>query len=148
MDFNIRVFARLSNAVIVDNVYYFWMQRNGSAMHQRGYWYSYLMIVTDIYYRNYFEFLDKNKIVSSYCLEWLYWRLLSLKSFAWGTDKAEIATLKCKNVMKETWHSYLYCRRVPLLKRFYIFLLLCLPSVIPHWIKVIRWNIKHKNIWL
>lgn len=148
VDFNIRVFARVNNAVFVDHEYYFWMQRNGSAMHQRGYWYSYLMIVTDIYYRNFNELLDQNKVISSYVLGELYWRLLSLKSFAWGTDKAEIATLKCKNVMKETWHSYLYCRRVPLLKRFYIFLLLCLPSVIPHWIKVIRWNIKHKNIWL
>ena len=142
VDFNIRVFARVNSAVGVDNVYYFWMQRDGSAMHQRDYWYSYLMIVTDIYYRNYNELLDQNKVVSSYVLGALYWRLLSLKSFAWRTDKQEIVSLKCKHVMKETWRSYLCCRRVSLLKRLYIFLLLSLPSVIPHWIKVIRWNIK------
>ena len=144
VDFNIRVFARINNAVFIDNEYYFWMQREDSAMHKRDYWYSYLMMVTDIYYRNYFEILDKNKIVSSHLLESLYWRLLSLKSFAWGrgTDKVEIATLKCKHVMKETWRSYLCCRRVSLLKRLYVFLLLCLPSVIPHWIKIIRFNVK------
>lgn len=142
VDFNIRVFARLSNAVVVDNVYYFWMQRDGSAMHQRDYWYSYLMIVTDIYYRNFNELLDHNKFISSYVLGALYWRLLSLKSFAYGTDKAEVASLKCKHIMKGTWHSYLFCQRVPLLRRLYIFLLLSLPSVIPHCIKVIRWNIK------
>lgn len=143
VDFNIRVFARVNSAVFVDNEYYFWMQREGSAMHQRDHWYSYLMIITDIYYRNYYEILDQNKVVSSYVLESLYWRLLSLKSFAWRTDKAEIVSLKCKNVIKETWLSYLCCRRVSLLKRLYVFLLLCLPSVIPHWIKVIRWNITH-----
>ena len=142
VDFNIRVFARLNNAVFVDNEYYFWMQREGSAMHQRDYWYSYLMNVTDIYYRNYNEILDKNKIISSHLLEALYWRLLSLKSYAWGTDKAEITSLKCKQVMKETWRSYLCCRRVSLLKRLYVFLLLCLPSVISHRIKVIRFDVK------
>ena len=142
VDFNIRVFTLVNNAVFVDNEYYFWMQREGSAMHKKDYWYSYLMIVTDIYYRNYNEILDKNRIVSSHVLISLYWRLLSLKSFAWGTDKAEIASSKCKHVMKETWRSYLCCRRESLLKRIYVLLLLCLPSIIPHWIKIIRWNVK------
>ena len=142
VDFNIRVFARVNYAAFVDNEYYFWMQRDGSAMHQKDYWYSYLTIVTDIYYRNYNEILDKNRILSNHLLVSLYWRLLSLKSFAWGTDKSEIVSLKCKHVIKETWRSYLCCRRVSLYKRIYVFLLLCMPSIIPHWIKVIRWNVK------
>ena len=142
VDFNIRVFALVNYAVFVDNEYYFWMQREGSTMRRKDYWYTYLTIVTDIYYRNYNEILDKNKIVSSHLLGSLYWRLLSLKSYAWGTDKAEIASLKCKQVMKETWRAYLCCRRISLLNRLYVFLLLCMPSVIPHWIKVIRFNVK------
>lgn len=142
VDFNIRVFAKVNSVIFVDNEYYFWMQREDSAMHKRDYWYSYLMNVTDIYYRNYHEILDQNKVVSSYVLGSLYWRLLSLKSFAWRTDKAEIVSQKCKYVIKETWRSYLCCRCVSLLRRLYIFLLLCLPSVIPHWIKVTRWNLK------
>ena len=142
VDYNIRVYTRVNSAVFVDNEYYFWMQREGSTMHQRDYWYSYLMIVTDIYYRNYNELLDQNKVVSSYVLGALYWRLLSLKSFAWRTDKAEIVSMKCKQFIKETCLSYLCCRRVFLLKRLYIFLLLSFPSVIPHWIKVIRCNLK------
>ena len=149
VDFNVRVFARVNNVVFVDNEYYFWMQRDSSAMHQRDYWYSYLMTVTDIYYRNYYEILDKNRIVSDHLLVSLYWRLLSLKSFAWGTDKAEIASSKCRRIMKQTWRSYLCCRRESILKRLYVFLLLCLPSVFSHWIKVIRWNakqIKYRNL--
>lgn len=142
VDFNVRVFSRVNNVAFVDNELYFWMQREGSAMHKRGYWYSYLMIVTDIYYRNYNEILNKNRIVSDHLLVSLYWRLLSLKSFAWGTDKVEIASSKCKRIMKETWRFYLCCRRISLLKRLYVLLLLCLPSIIPHWIKVIRWNVK------
>ena len=148
VDFNIRVFARVNNAVFVDHEYYFWMQRDGSAMHQRDYWYSYLMIVTDIYYRNFNELLDQNKVISSYVLGELYWRLLSLKSFAWHTDKAELASLKCKHIMKETWRSYLCCRRDSLLKRFTFFLLLCLPSAILYRIKTIKWNVKTKIIGL
>lgn len=142
IDFNIRVFTLVNNAVFVESECYFWMQREGSVMHQRDYWYSYLTIVTDIYYRNYNEILDKNRILSNHLLVSLYWRLLSLKSFAWGTDKSEIVSLKCKHIIKETWRSYLCCRRVSLFKRLYIILLLCLPSVISHWIKVIRWNVK------
>jgi glycosyltransferase involved in cell wall biosynthesis len=142
VDFNIRVFALVNYAVFVDNEYYFWMKREDSTMRRKDYWYTYLTIVTDIYYRNYYEILDKNRIVSSHLLASLYWRLLSLKSYAWGTDKAEIASLKCKQVMKETWRSYLCCRRVSLLKRLYVFLLLCLPSVILHRIKVIRFDVK------
>ena len=142
VDFNIRVFARINNAVFIDNEYYFWMQREDSAMHKRDYWYSYLMMVTDIYYRNYFELFDKNSFLCSHLLVSLYWRLLSLKSFAWGTDKAEIASSKCRRIMKQTWRSYLCCRRISLLKRLYVLLLLCLPSIIPYCIKVIRWNVK------
>ena len=142
IDFNIRVFARVNNVAFVDNECYFWIQREGSAMHKRDYWYSYLMIVTDIYYRNYNELLDSNKVVSSFALEKLYFRLLSLKSFAWRTDNAEIVSLKCKHVIKETWRSYLFCRRIFLLKRFTIFLLLCLPSAILYRIKTIKWKVK------
>lgn len=148
VDFNIRVFAKVNSAVFVDNEYYFWMQREGSAMHKRDYWYSYLMAVTDIYYRNFIELFDKNIIISSHVLGSLYWRLLSLKSFAWRTDKEETVSQKCKHIIKETWRSYLCCRRISLLRRLYIFLLLCLPSAILYRIKTIKWNVKTKIIGL
>ena len=142
VDYNSRVYVRLKYAVFVEHELYFWMQRGGSATHKSDYWYSFLMIITDIYYRNYNEILNNNKLVSGHLLQSLYWRLLSLKAFVWGSENEKTVSLKCRRIMRETWYSYLSCKRVSLLMRLYVFTLLCAPSVISHFLMVIRRKIK------
>lgn len=142
VDYNSRVYVRLKYAVFVEHEFYFWMQRRSSATHKSDYWYSFLMVITDIYYRNYNEILNNNKLVSGHLLQSLYWRLLSLKAFVWRSENERTVSIKCRRILRETWYSYLSCKRVPLLKRLYVFTLLCVPSVISHFLMVARRKIK------
>lgn len=142
VDYNSRVYSRLEYAVFVDREFYFWMQRPNSATHKSEYWYSFLMVITDIYYRNYNEILSRNELVSDHLLQSLYWRLLSLRSLTWQTNNEKIVSLKCRKIMKETWKSYLLCRRVSFLKRFYVLALLNIPTVVPHGLMLLRRRIK------
>lgn len=142
VDYNSRVYVRLEYAVFVEHELYFWMQRGSSATHKSDYWYSFLMIITDIYYRNYNEILNNNKLVSGHLLQSLYWRLLSLKAYVWRSENENTVCLKCRCIMRETWYSYLSCNQVSLFMRLYVFTLLCAPSVISHFMMLTRRKIK------
>lgn len=142
VDYNSRVYLYTEYAAFVDCELYFWMQRSNSATHKEDYWYSFLMTITDIYYLNYNEILDKNKLVSGHLLQSLYWRLLSLRAFVWRTDKEKVVTKKCRCVIKETWYDFLSYQRVSFIKRLYVFVLLCVPSGIPHWLMLMRRKLK------
>jgi len=144
VDYNSRIYVRLEYAVFVEHEFYFWMQRKSSATHKSDYWYSFLKVITDIYYRNYNEILNNNKLVSGHLLKSLYWHLLSLKTFVWrwGSENEKTVSIKCRRIMRETWYSYLSCKRVPLLKRLYVFTLLCIPSAISYYLMVARRIVK------
>ncbi len=132
VDFNCRVFQRLEYAVLVDSVLYYWFQRSSSAMHQYDYWRAYLMTVTDIYYRNYTDCSNANKILKGYFLQKLYWRMLSLRTLSWRTEDETIAFQKCRDIIKNTSKFYLTCGRVSLLQRLYVMLLLVSPPFISY----------------
>lgn len=142
VDYNCRVYSRLEYAAFVDQELYFWLQRPNSATHKGDYWYSFLMVITDIYNRNYKEILSENKLVSDHLLQSLYWRLLSLRALVWRTDKEKIVSMKCRNILKESWRSYLSCRYTGLLERLYVFTLLNISPVVPHRLMLIRRKIK------
>ena len=145
VDYNIRVYVRLENVVFVEQELYFWIQRGNSATHKSDYWYSSSMVLIDIYYRNYHEILNKKDFVRDHILQLLYLRLLFFKVYAWRTEKEEVVSLKCRQIMKKTWYSYLSCQRVPFLKRLYVFISLCTPLVIIHWLMPTR-NIVKKFV--
>lgn len=138
VDYNIRVYLRAEYVVFVEQELYFWMQRGNSATHKSDYWYSSNMLITDIYYRNYKELLNKKGFISDHIIQSLYSRLLLFKVFTWRTEKEKDVSLKCRRIIKETWYSYLSCQRIPFFKRLYVIILLCTPSVIIHWLMSVR----------
>ena len=142
VDYNIRVYSRLESAVFVEQELYFWMQRGNSATHLSDYWYYSNMIITDILHRNYKELLNKKGFLGDHLLLALYSRMLSFKVYTWRTGKRKIVSLKCRSVMKDTWCSYLMCRRIGILKRLYVLTVLTVPPV-PQWLIFIRSKIKN-----
>jgi glycosyltransferase involved in cell wall biosynthesis len=142
VDYNCRVYLRLNYVSYVNRELYFWMQRPNSAMHTTGYHLSYLMTVTDIYYRILLENSKDNELIKANLLRLLYWRLLSLKSSAWRTRIENNVTSKCKTILKNTWYSYLSCKRIGLFRRGYVLVLLWAPPVVSHWSMLVRRRIK------
>jgi glycosyltransferase involved in cell wall biosynthesis len=138
VDYNIRVYLRLEYVAFVEQDLYFWMQRGNSATHKSDYWYSANMILTDIYYRNYNELCNKAVIIRDHILKSLYARLLFFKVYAWHTEKEKDVSLKCRQLIKKTWRSYLSCRRIPFFKRLYVLVLLCTPPVLIHKLLPVR----------
>lgn len=129
VDFNFRVYMHLEYAVLIDSELYFWMQRSSSAMHQSNYRPSYLKIVTGICHRNYLECPNDLISLKAYFLRRLYPRLLLLRLYAWDTEERNSAISHCDTCMRDTWRSYLLCKRISLLERVSCMILLkCPPS--------------------
>ena len=129
VDFNLRVYLRLESIVMVDRVLYFWVQRSGSAMKKKDYRINYLMVITDIYHRNFVENRTNMNLLSVFFLRRLYSRMIYLKAHALGTDNKKKAFLQCSAFIKDTRHSYLKCSKIPLLERYGVFALLYNPRI-------------------
>ena len=139
VDFNCRVYLRLESIVLVHRVLYFWVQRSGSAMKKKDYRMNYLMIITDIYHRNYVENRTNMNLLTVFFLRRLYSRMLYLKAYALGTDNQKKAFLQCLKFIKDTRHSYLHCSEIPLLERYGVFALLYNP-------RIRRWYLSSKRL--
>lgn len=139
VDFNCRVYLRLESIVMVHRVLYFWVQRSGSAMKKKDYRMNYLMIITDIYHRNYVENRTNMNLLSVFFLRRLYSRMLYLKAYALGTDYQKKAFLQCLKFIKDTRHSYLHCSEIPQLERYGVFALLYNP-------RIRRWYLSSKRL--
>lgn len=131
VDFNFRVYIRLECAVLIDSELYFWMQRSTSAMHQSNYRFSHLKIITDICHRNFLECPNEQIFMKAYFLQRLYSRLLLLKLCAWYSNEKKGASLHCKTCVRDTWRSYILCKRISLSERLCCMAFLkCSPRVI------------------
>ena len=139
LDYNFRVFLRLKSLVMVDRELYFWVQRSGSATKMGDYWIKRLMIDTDIYHRNFVENRINMSPIPAFYLRRLYIKMLSLKAQALGTDEKAKAFLQCSEFIKDTWHSYLKCSRIPLIERCGVFVLLYIP-------RMARWFLRRKGL--
>ena len=130
VDFNFRVYMHLEYAVLIDSELYFWMQRSNSAMHQSNYRPSYLKIITGICHRNYLECPNDKEMLRAYFLQRLYPRLLLLRLYAWDTEERNNAIKHCDNCVRDTWRSYLLCKKICLFERSAcLFLLKCPPCL-------------------
>ena len=138
-DFNCRVFLRLESIVMVHRVLYFWVQRSGAATKKKDYKMNFLMIITDIYHRNYVENQTNMNVLSAYFLRRLYLRMLYLKEHALGTDNEKKAFLQCSEFIRDTRHSYLNCSKIPLFERCCVFVLLYNP-------RMMRWLLRLKGL--
>lgn len=139
VDFNLRVFMRLENLVMVHRELYFWVQRSGSATKTKDYEITRLMTVTDIFHRNFIENRTNMNLLSVFFLRRLYIRMLSLKECALGTDNKKVAFLQCSEFIRDTWQSYLRCSKIPMLERYGVFVLLYNP-------RMSRWFLRLKRL--
>lgn len=139
VDFNLRVYLRLESIVMVDRVLYFWVQRSGSAMKKKDYRINYLMVITDIYHRNYVENRINMNLLSVFFLRRLYSRMIYLKAHALGTDNKKKAFLQCSEFIKDTRPSYFSCSKIPLLERCGVFVLLYNP-------RLMKWYLSLKKL--
>ena len=129
VDYNFQVYEHLKHAVLIDAELYFWMQRSTSATHQINYRLSHLKIITDICHRNYLECPNNLLFLRAYFLQRLYSRLLLLRHLTWNTEEKESTILHCKNCVRDTWRSYLLCKRISLLERICCLVLLKCPPI-------------------
>ena len=138
LDFNSRVFLRMDTIVMVNRELYFWVQRSGSATKNWNYDLSRLMIETDIYHRNFVENRTNINAITAFYVRRLYILMIYLKVRALGTDNKEKAFLQCSRFVKDTWHSYLKCSKIPLLERCGVLVLLYNPRLMKLYLSMKR----------
>ena len=138
LDFNSRVFLRMDRLVLVDRELYFWVQRLGSATKRKNYDMFRLMIETDIYHRNFVENRTNINAITAFYVRRLYILMIYLKVRALGTDNKEKAFLQCSRFVKDTWHSYLKCSKIPLLERCGVLVLLYNPRLMKLYLSIKR----------
>lgn len=129
VDFNLRVFLRLESIVMIHRELYFWVQRSGSATKKKDYRINYLMVITDIYHRNFVENRTNMNLLSVFFLRRLYSRMIYLKAHALGTDNKKKAFHQCSEFIKDTRQSYLKCSKIPLFERYGVIVLLYNPRI-------------------
>lgn len=111
-DFNLTVLVKGVKAVMVEQVLYYWMQRETSDMHQLDYQLIRAKDDSRIYY-NHLLNLPKNKLMyRRYLLEWLYFWMAEWVYLTLGTEHERETQLECRSMVKKTWKSYLWCKEI------------------------------------
>lgn len=111
-DFNIKVLLNGAKAVLVEQVLYYWMQRETSNMRQSDYQLIRAQCEARIHYNHLVNLPKSLLLYERYLLEWLYRWMAVWESITQGTKHEREVQSECITMVKRTWKSYLLCKEI------------------------------------
>lgn len=138
-DFNFRVFMRVNRAILIRRPLYFYVQRSTSAMKRLDYWDVYQECICRMLIKNLADLPQDKKQYKHYMLDKLYTRMLFYKNRNYGSAKQPEVFQQCREYIRTTQKAYWLCPRIPLYKKFAVFLLLHCP-LLTHWLMKVTKN--------
>lgn len=138
-DYNFRVFLRVNRVVLIRRPMYFWVQRYSSAMKRSDYWDIVLDCMCQMLAKNLADLPQDKKEYEYYLLDKLYTRMLFFKNRNYGSANQQKVFQQCREYIKTTQKAYWFCSRIPLYKKFIVYLLLYCPRL-THWLMRVTKN--------
>ena len=123
-DSNLRFYLQINNAVLVDDVLYYYYQHERQLIKVSNYWYIRYKCEIQIFTRIIEELTDENREYAHSILNRLYKRMIEYKGSSYNTQRYRDALELCNDCENKTRTSFLSCRQIPLYKRLlFVFLL-------------------------
>ena len=132
-DFLMRLYPRVQEAVLVDRVLYYWVQRPNSVMHSPDYLFRRLRCFVDMDKTNYLSMIEREKRFAHYALEDLYVRMLFWRNLHWASADRNAVFNEFKTILVNTQNAFLLCKDIPLWKRVLCLILAYCPTF-THWL--------------
>ena len=132
-DYLMRLYPRVQEAVLVDRVLYYWVQRPASVMHSPDYLFRRLSCFVEMDKTNYLSMAEREKRFAHYALEDLYMRMLFWRNLHWASADRNAVFNECKTILANTQKAFLLCKEIPLLKRVLCLILAYCPNC-THWL--------------
>lgn len=137
-DYLMRLYPFVKEAVLVDNILYYWVQRPDSIMHSISYQTSRSMCHVIMDYCNYQSLPEDGIKYRHLILEDLYNFMLLWRDYTWNTPSAKEISSKCNTIINHTWVSFLHCQEIPFRKRAACMFLVLFPRLTHSLIRVLR----------
>ena len=140
LDFNIRIFFRVSCATWIHCELYFWVKRPVSLTNQSNYWKIAYPCTVKTFFINYINLPVEKKQYGHYLLKKLYRRMIFYKNKFYKTDQQDRVFRECYEYEKATRKDYWLNLRINPLEKIGVTILLHSP-------RLTRWLMKKtKNL--
>lgn len=128
-DYNFRVFLRVNRAVLIRRPLYFYVQRSTAFTKHSDYWDVVLECMCQMLTKNFANLPHDKKDFEHYLLDKLYTKMLFFKNRNYGSANQQKVFQQCREYIKTTQKAYWFCSRIPLYKKFIVYLLLYCPGL-------------------
>ena len=116
-DFSLKVYQKSPRIIYVNQVLYFWVYRQSSAISSANYNINSRLCVIRILYDNYRTMNMKLTCCRRYTLEFLYIFMATLLDLVQGTDILQAVRHECKKIVRHTSIAYLNCKTIQSFKK-------------------------------
>ena len=116
-DFSLKVYQKSPRIICVNQVLYFWVSRQSSAISSANYNINSRLCVIRILYGNFRTMKKKNTCCRRYTLEFLYIFMATLLDLVQGTDVLQAVRSECKEIVRHTSIAYLNCKTIQSFKK-------------------------------
>ena len=117
-DFLIRLYLIVKEAILVDNLLYFWVRHPESIMHLPSYPLRRSMCHVRMDYGNYPLFSGKEfHQYKDLLLEDLYNHILIWRELAWFTPASKDVCKECKTIINHSWKDFVSCNNISFRKK-------------------------------
>lgn len=116
-DFSLKVYQKSPRIIYVNEVLYFWVYRQSSAISSANYNINSRLCVIRILYDNYRTMNINPACCRRYTLEFLYIYMATLLDFVQGTDVLKAVRSECKKIVRHTSMAYLNCKTIQSFKK-------------------------------
>ena len=145
-DFCFRVYMRLHNAIVLENIMYYWYQHPKSLMHSPDYHDIHMKCKIQMLYNNYMELPVECKQYGKYLLYSLYKMMMSYNEELYGSEMWPEMVRNHRLINRDTWWAYLTCREILFTERIMRLFMTCFPGI-AHRLMVIRKVVPVNRIW-
>ena len=111
-DFSLKVYIKSPRIIYVNQVLYFWVYRQSSAISSANYNINSKLCVIRILYDNFRTMNIKPACCRNYTLEFLYIYMVTLLDAVQGTDMLQPVRSECKKIVRHTSTAYLNCKTI------------------------------------
>ncbi|MBO6170241.1 MAG: UDP-galactopyranose mutase [Bacteroidales bacterium] len=134
LEYNNRVFQRVKKAVLLPEVLYYWVKRQGSNSNNGADLWFVNAILSYSFSLN--AIPKDNELYRSYCLRRMYRSMATIRYWSGRSSFHNLAVKHCRTILKETTGEFLRNRHIPVWEKFIFIIFNYLPSTYHIFVRV------------
>ena len=134
LEYNNRVFQRVKKAVLLPEVLYYWVKRQGSNSNNGADLWFVNAILSYSFSLN--AVPKDNELYRSYCLRRMYRSMATIRYWSRRSSFHNLAVKHCRTILKETTGEFLRNRHIPVWEKFIFIIFNYFPSTYHIFVRV------------